>query len=101
MYNLGVLLMSKIYSVPLNEIRREQMVVNSRFIATLAPVFSIDEARTFLARIKKEFADASHNVPGYIIGGIQSLNISQMMASLREQPVSLCWRFCAAVGLGM
>ncbi|HEX9389485.1 MAG TPA: YigZ family protein [Anaerolineales bacterium] len=61
--------MLKIYSVPLNEIRREQIVINSRFIATLAPVFSIDEARAFLARIKKEFADASHNVPAYIIGG--------------------------------
>jgi uncharacterized YigZ family protein len=69
MYNLGVLLMSKIYSVPLNEIRREQTILNSRFIATLAPVFSIDEARAFLARLKKEFADASHNVPTYIIGG--------------------------------
>jgi uncharacterized YigZ family protein len=57
------------YSIPLHEIRREQMVVNSRFIATLAPVFSIDEARTFIARIRKEFADASHNVPAYIIGG--------------------------------
>ncbi len=61
--------MSKSYPVPLNEIRREQVVVNSRFIATLAPVFSIDEARAFIARIKKEFADASHNVPAYIIGG--------------------------------
>ena len=45
------------------------MVVNSRFIATLAPVFSIEEAKEFIARIKKEFADASHNVPAYIIGG--------------------------------
>jgi uncharacterized YigZ family protein len=61
--------MTKMYSVPLNETRREQMVVNSRFIATLAPVFSIDEARSFIARMKKEFADASHNVPVYIIGG--------------------------------
>jgi len=60
---------TKSYSVPLHEIRREQVVVNSRFIATLAPVFSIDEARTTIARIKKEFADASHNVPAYIIGG--------------------------------
>ena len=59
----------KTYSVPLNEIRREQVVVNSRFIATLAPVFNIDEARAFIARIKNEFADASHNVPAYIIGG--------------------------------
>lgn len=45
------------------------MVVNSRFIATLAPVFNTDEARAFIARIKNEFADASHNVPAYIIGG--------------------------------
>ncbi len=61
--------MSKSYSIPLNEIRREHVVVNSRFIATLAPVFSIEEARAFIARIKKEFADASHNIPAYIIGG--------------------------------
>ncbi len=61
--------MSKSYSVPLNEIRREHIVVNSRFIPTLAPTFSVEEARTFIARIKKEFADAGHNVPAYIIGG--------------------------------
>ena len=61
--------MSKMYSIPLNEIRREHVVVNSRFIATLAPAFTVDEARAFIARIKKEFADASHNVPAYIIGG--------------------------------
>lgn len=59
----------KTYSIPLNEIRREQIVVNSRFIATIAPVFSTDEARAFVARIRKEFGDASHNVPAYIIGG--------------------------------
>jgi uncharacterized YigZ family protein len=61
--------MSKTYLVPLTEIRREHIVVNSRFISTLAPAFSIDEARAFMARIKHEFADASHNVPVYIIGG--------------------------------
>lgn len=61
--------MSKIYSIPLHEIRREQTVVNSRFIAILAPAFSSEEARAFIARIKKEFADATHNVPAYIIGG--------------------------------
>ncbi|HSL42062.1 MAG TPA: YigZ family protein [Anaerolineales bacterium] len=57
------------YFIPLNEIRREHIVVNSRFISTLAPVFSTDEARAFISRIKKEFAEASHNVPAYIIGG--------------------------------
>lgn len=57
------------YTIPLNEIRREHVVVNSRFIATIAPVLSVEEARTFIARIKREFADASHNVPAYVIGG--------------------------------
>src|SRR5215213_3694828 len=61
--------MSSAYLVPLNEIRCELIMVNSRFIATLAPVPSIDAARAFLARIRHEFADASHNVPAYVIGG--------------------------------
>ena len=61
--------MYKTYSIPLKEIRLEHVVVNSRFISTLASVFSTDEARAFIARIKREFGDASHNVPAYIIGG--------------------------------
>ncbi|MHB8779207.1 MAG: YigZ family protein [Anaerolineales bacterium] len=65
--------MTKPYLVPLSEIRREHTIVNSRFIATLAPAFSIDEARAFMARIKKEFVDATHNVPAYIIGGGNTL----------------------------
>ena len=58
----------KHYLVPAEEIRREQIVVNSRFIASLAPVFSVDDAKAFITRIKTEFADASHNVPVYLIG---------------------------------
>lgn len=61
--------MLKPYFIPLAEIRREHVIVNSRFIATLAPVFNVEEARAFIARIKKEFSDASHNVPAYIVGG--------------------------------
>ena len=61
--------MSKTYAIPLHEIRREHVVINSRFIATLGPVANVEEARAFIARIKKEFADASHNVPAYILGG--------------------------------
>lgn len=61
--------MSKPYFLPLDEMRRELIVLNSRFIATIAPALSIDEARAFIKRIKHEFADAAHNVPTYIIGG--------------------------------
>jgi len=45
------------------------VVVNSRFIATLEPVSTIEAARLFLSRIRQEFSDATHNVPAYIIGG--------------------------------
>ncbi len=56
------------YPVPLEEIRLEHIVINSRFIATLAPVFTVEQAKAFIARVRGEFADASHNVPAYIIG---------------------------------
>ena len=59
----------KNYSIPLTETRREHVVMNSRFIATLAPVSTIEAARAFLSRIRHEFVDATHNVPAYIIGG--------------------------------
>jgi len=61
--------MKSLYQVPRTELRREHDILKSRFIATIAPAFSIEEARAFMARIRKEFADASHNVPVYIIGG--------------------------------
>lgn len=57
------------YSMPLSEARRELQVMNSRFIATLAPTSTVEEARAFITRIKKEYANATHNVPAYIIGG--------------------------------
>lgn len=61
--------MSSNYFIPLAQVRCEYEAQKSRFIATLAPAFSINEARDFIANIKKEFANASHNVPVYIIGG--------------------------------
>ena len=54
--------------IPAEETRIEMRVVNSRFIATVAPAFSVDEAKTFIQRIRGEFADASHNVPAFVIG---------------------------------
>jgi uncharacterized YigZ family protein len=56
------------YPIPAREVRVEVMVVNSRFIATAAPVFSVDEAKEFIGRIRDEFADASHNVPVFLVG---------------------------------
>ncbi len=58
----------KRYPIPAKEARAEIMVINSRFIATAAPAFSVEEARAFIARIRAEFANASHNVPAFLIG---------------------------------
>ena len=56
------------YPIPAAETRVEIQVLNSRFIATAAPVFSVDEARAFVARIRAEFPDATHNVPVFLVG---------------------------------
>jgi uncharacterized YigZ family protein len=56
------------YPVPARETRVELRVKNSRFIATLAPVFSVEEAKAFIARMRETFADATHNVPAFVVG---------------------------------
>ena len=58
----------KRYPIPASEARAEIVVVNSRFIASAAPAFSVEDARAFIARIRAEFSDASHNVPAFLIG---------------------------------
>jgi len=60
--------MSIRYPIPAAQTRAEIEVKNSRFIATAAPAFNVEEAKTFIKRIKEEFSDASHNVPAYQIG---------------------------------
>ncbi len=56
------------YDLPAGESSHEIIVVNSRFIATLAPVESVEAARAFIHTIKQRYADATHNVPAYLIG---------------------------------
>jgi len=60
--------MAQRYPIPAGEVRTEITVVNSRFIVSAAPAFSVDEARTFISRVKSEFSDASHHVPAFLIG---------------------------------
>lgn len=54
--------------IPAEETRAEIEVLKSRFIATAAPVFTVDEAKAFIQKVRVEFADASHNVPAFIVG---------------------------------
>lgn len=56
------------YPIPAREARAEIVVINSRFIASAGPAFSVEQARSFISKIKSEFPDASHHVPVYLIG---------------------------------
>lgn len=56
------------YRIPAGPARQEIEVLNSRFIASAAPAFNVEEARHFIAQIKDEFKDATHNVPAFVIG---------------------------------
>ena len=50
------------------EARTEQVIERSRFITSASPVTSREEAEAFFAAVKKEFRDATHNVPAFVIG---------------------------------
>jgi len=54
--------------VPAGETRSDLYVQRSRFIGSLEQVSSVDEARAYIRTIQKEFPDASHHVPAFIIG---------------------------------
>lgn len=60
-------------TVPLEAARAETTVVNSRFIASLEPVSSVEEARAFIQRVRLEFPDARHHVPAFVVGGGRSV----------------------------
>lgn len=62
----------KRYLIPACDTRTEIVVVNSRFIASAAPVFTVDAARHFIQKVRREMPDASHHVPAFIIGGSSS-----------------------------
>ena len=56
------------YQVPAQETHTEIRVRNSRFIATIAPAFTVAEAKLFIAHIRDAYPTASHHVPAFLIG---------------------------------
>lgn len=60
--------MSEPYPIPAREVRNELIVLNSRFITSAGPAFSVEQARSFIDRIRNEFSDATHNVPAFLVG---------------------------------
>jgi len=56
------------YLRPAATFRTEHVVARSRFIATITPVETVDQAKAFLAGIQEEMPDASHHVYAYVVG---------------------------------
>lgn len=56
------------YPVPASRVRVEEVILRSRFICTAAPAATAEEARAFIAEMRSEFADASHNCYAFVAG---------------------------------
>ncbi len=56
------------YPILAGESRTEESIQRSRFITSLCPVESVDEARAFLERIGAEFPDATHHCYAFLVG---------------------------------
>lgn len=56
------------YTTVAQEASAEQVIDRSRFIAHIARAFSKEEADAYIARIRAQYKDATHNVPAFIVG---------------------------------
>ena len=56
------------YPVPAAPFRCEIEVERSRFITTVQPVTTTEEAQAFVSALKSEFPDANHNCWAYLVG---------------------------------
>ncbi len=68
LYWYTVIDMLKKYKTILAQAQAEIVEKKSRFIATVRPVKTEEEARAFLEELKKKYWDATHNVFAYQIG---------------------------------
>lgn len=63
----------KLYNSILGYGEAEYIVEKSRFIAHAMPVASLDEAKSYVASVKEQYRDATHNVPAIICGPKQEV----------------------------
>ena len=77
------------YSTVKSECSAEITEKKSRFIATIRPVSSEDEALAFIAEMKKKYWDARHNCSAYIIVG-PALNADNGEAEIKIPVIEKC-----------
>lgn len=58
----------ELYKTIKKEASETQIIERSRFIAHAKPVSGREEAEAFIARIRSEYKDATHNVPAMVLG---------------------------------
>ena len=56
------------YPIPLTVHRTEEEILRSRFITTVGHTPTVEAARAFIATVRAEFTDASHNCWAYLVG---------------------------------
>ncbi len=56
------------YSILAGRHRAEQVIDRSRFICTVAPTATVEEAQLFIREVGREFADATHNCWAFVVG---------------------------------
>ena len=65
--------------------QKEIVEKKSRFIATVRPVKTEEEAKAFIEEMKKKYWDATHNVFAYQIGQKNEIQRLVMMENRKEQ----------------
>lgn len=86
------------YRVPAARARVEEVILRSRFISTAAPVATPSDARAFIAEVRAEFADATHNCYAFVAGPPGSTG--QIGMSDDGEPAGTAGRPMLAVVLG-
>ena len=56
------------YRIPAGEHRTRDEISRSRFVTTLAAAPTVDAAHAFVARVRAEFPDATHNCWAFVVG---------------------------------
>jgi uncharacterized YigZ family protein len=56
------------YPIPAEPHRTHEEIERSKFVTTVAPAATIDDAQAFIASIRDEFPDATHNCWAYVVG---------------------------------
>lgn len=65
--------MEYLYKTVEKRARTELTIEKSRFITTVIPCESREEAEAFFDEIRREFKDATHNVPAFVLGNKMEL----------------------------